>query len=1193
MARGSLPLALFGLLASTGVASGAPDSVKDVVEGDDVVLQCRFSPALADSSATLYWIRNINDQHDNVAIGETPFSTGYTVQHEPALGRYDLRIRNASYERDNGDFECRKVEFGTGRKLHSSMIQLVVLLPPSQPTVSPVLPTVTEGKAFNLSCSSIGGSPPPEILWYKDGSAEVEEGSVFKAGRTRTEASSALLTVIPKKEDDNSTYRCTVWNRAITSDRIMEASTSINVDYYPRVTVGPENPIRVERDETAELYCEVDSKPSVQEVRWVRDGRFVQTQFRHLIPRANLKDAGPYICSADNGLGQVGKAEVELDVQYGPEVTVPGQREVAHGEEVVVNCQVSANPSDVVIMWTKEGDASFRQTGQTLRLAGSNAAAENNGRYTCSATNHIQPTGKSRMERSGNATIAIAVRHAPGAAYIRCPQCGTPEHPEAREGKPVTLECGAKPPGHPLPTYRWWKAGSESTVLATGAKFTIDMARLSSAGSYFCQPSNDLGQGSVAETELEVLQEPKIISQLLPHIIKRAGDTGYQVTCSAVGKPKPSVRWFKDGVEIDGETSNLYQVSQTEQETRSNEAFTVLSILKFVGPDRIHKDQQYQLMPTDRGHYTCQFENSVDRTESTMLLRIEHQPVVRHRHNKVAADLGESATISCKMQAYPSLKFEWFKKGSLLTERNLYSMNTTELKDDIYEGLLNIAYVEDNSYGEYSCKALNSQGAKRTIIALVKKGKPERPENVRAVAKGYDMITLAWDKGFNGGYEETTYNVEYREVNGGKTKYADCRWTNHCNITGLEQYTTYVFKVKAVNIRGESSWSRDIKITTAVDVSMIPKPEHVYYETSSDTVSFNVVKYSLPLVAKIELQNEDNSWSFHEGLRMNDLPYGQRQIAGAMNGMRIQVCLENDEALCGPYTEAKQVEIAPTGRYTSDSVPKTVLIAIGIIVAVVAIAATVLIVRFYCCVPAKPKKLTKEDIAGPARANQGHNNFNYGLDNKGVDTAKDADSPDLIKSQMYGYNAYPAMPAAQVPNNLYGQDSTSNSNNGGSVNSQDSLWNVKHPNGEPIGANGYIAAGYYGDPQHQQMHQQHHQQQQQYQQQQQQSYNPQQQMEDYTHYPHPEEYMSERNRAAYFANGDQYAMPSKPRQRLESDYSPYGDVSGLPDPYTGHDISDELRQQSLDMHGLEHDLSAAAPEGYTTPNRRVIREIIV
>ena len=44
-------------LILAGFANGTPDSVKDVVEGDDVVLQCRFSPALADSSATLYWIR--------------------------------------------------------------------------------------------------------------------------------------------------------------------------------------------------------------------------------------------------------------------------------------------------------------------------------------------------------------------------------------------------------------------------------------------------------------------------------------------------------------------------------------------------------------------------------------------------------------------------------------------------------------------------------------------------------------------------------------------------------------------------------------------------------------------------------------------------------------------------------------------------------------------------------------------------------------------------------------------------------------------------------------------------------------------------------------------------------------------------------------------------------------------------------
>ena len=204
---------------------------------------------------------------------------------------------------------------------------------------------------------------------------------------------------------------------------------------------------------------------------------------------------------------------------------------------------------------------------------------------------------------------------------------------------------------------------------------------------------------------------------------------------------------------------------------------------------------------------------------------------------------------------------------------------------------------------------------------------------------------------------------------------------------------------------------------------------------------------------------------------------------------------------------------------------------------------------------------------------------------------------------------------------------------------QDSLWNVKHPNGEVVGANGYITAqnqGYYGEAagypgqyhpaQHQHPGQQ-----------QMQAY------EDYTHYPHPDEYLNAQNRAAYFAGGDRYAVPNKPRQRLESDCkytnltftyylkdfllififshifysrncllikfifsdSPYGDVSGLPDPYTGHDISDELLRQQHGGHGLDGHSNTGISlqshetgdmghhEGYSTPSRRVIREIIV
>ena len=62
----------------SGLCCQIQDEVKDVVEGEDVVLECRFSPSLSGTDGTLYWIRSSANQHDNVAIGDTPYSTGYT-----------------------------------------------------------------------------------------------------------------------------------------------------------------------------------------------------------------------------------------------------------------------------------------------------------------------------------------------------------------------------------------------------------------------------------------------------------------------------------------------------------------------------------------------------------------------------------------------------------------------------------------------------------------------------------------------------------------------------------------------------------------------------------------------------------------------------------------------------------------------------------------------------------------------------------------------------------------------------------------------------------------------------------------------------------------------------------------------------------------------------------------------------------
>ena len=46
---------------------------------------------------------------------------------------------------------------------------------------------------------------------------------------------------------------------------------------------------------------------------------------------------------------------------YAPQVSVPSKREFGETEEILVHCNVTANPPAHAIVWTKEGDPAFRQ----------------------------------------------------------------------------------------------------------------------------------------------------------------------------------------------------------------------------------------------------------------------------------------------------------------------------------------------------------------------------------------------------------------------------------------------------------------------------------------------------------------------------------------------------------------------------------------------------------------------------------------------------------------------------------------------------------------------------------------------------------------------------------------------------------------------------------------------------------------
>ncbi|XP_034126244.1 Down syndrome cell adhesion molecule-like protein Dscam2 isoform X3 [Drosophila guanche] len=946
-------------LSSTIVA----DESIDTRENADLTLKCRFTDKYESNDFSFFWTRWTANpaQFDNVAIGEVQLSSGYRLDFQPERGIYDLQIKNVSYSRDNGRFECRIKAKGTGADVHQEFHNLTVLTPPHPPVISPGnIAVATEDKPMELTCSSIGGSPDPTITWYREGSNSPLPATVLRGG-TKDQPTNATLTVTPRREDDGAKYKCVVRNRAMNEGKRLESTATLNVNYYPRVEVGPENPLRVERDRTAKLECNVDAKPKVPNVRWTRNGRFISSSLVHTIHRVSVQDAGKYTCSADNGLGKTGEQELILDILYPPTVVIESKtREAEEGETVTIRCNVTSNPSPVTIEWLKEGAPDFRYNGDILTLA--SVRAEHAGNYICRAVNIMHSQGQERSERIGNSTVALLVRHRPGQAYI------TPNKPVVHVGNGVTLTCSANPPGWPVPQYRWFRDmdgefSSTQKILAQGPQYSIPKAHLGNEGKYHCHAVNELGIGMMATIVLEIHQPPQFLAKLQQHMTRRVGDTDYTVTCSAKGKPAPSVKWLKDDVEIIPEV-NLYEV-QTNPDQGLNGMVTVQSQLKFRGKARPNGND---LVPGDRGQYTCLYQNEVNSANSSMQLRIEHEPIVLHQYNKVAFDIRETAEVVCKVQAYPKPEFVWLYGNNqsplTMSSEGHYEISTTSDKNDIYTSVLRINSLTHSDYGEYTCRVANSLNTIRAPIRLQQKGPPEKPTNLRAMDVGHNYVSLSWDPGFDGGLSKTKFFVSYRRVAMPREEQlipdcatlansnsdwveVDCQRDIPCKVTSLEQHQSYAFKVKALNPKSGSPYSNEILVTTKV--SRIPPPLQVTYEPSSRTLGIDVGATCLSLVAIVETMVHGNTpraaWEVVDTVdnlqlsgngpthkeKIIDRLLGTRRIGGGralghtisededdagLNTLaleddnnsptvRVKLCLRNNLEHCGDYTDAE------------------------------------------------------------------------------------------------------------------------------------------------------------------------------------------------------------------------------------------------------------------------------------------------
>lgn len=1112
---------------------------RDVSEGESLRLPCHFNPALASRNLLYYWSRSNREGIDNAAISGSALDPHYTVDYFPNEGRYDLLISRAQYDKDNGHFECKLKESGSGADIHNVAYQVTVLIPPGEPRVSPSNPTAREGEALALTCASEGGSPDPEIKWYR-GDSPVQ--STLQKGGGRDKPTAAVLSFAPARQDDGASFRCLVWNRAMPEGAGHETRITLSVYYAPKVSVGPQNPLNVMVGADATLTCTVSANPPVRSVRWMKRGQLLSNTHNHTIPSVTPEDSGDYACVADNGVLQPTQADLHLSVLYGPRVNVLPEQESSQGENVAIKCNVASNPEPQSVMWTKEGDPQFALQGDTLRL--DRVTAEDAGTYVCQATVVMRPSATAiRTEVVGNDSVVLHVRHKPGEADI------TPQGPTAVSGRPFVLTCGARPPGWPRPEYRWWREGQEHVDLGHRANHSLLSVHSSHEGRYFCQPHNALGKGSIASVYLAVNEASTIVVPLRPQIIRKMGDESQSVSCRARGKPKPQVHWthrdkplqlgIKSGLEV-----------KTVENLEDNDIFSVQSTLTFQRP----------LTPDDRGKYACLFDNGFGgAAKSEMLLRIEHPPQVRHTYNRVAFDPGDTAILRCQMQAYPEPTFEWVFKGRILERYANYATNITDLGDDLYTGALSVADLKEEDYGDYTCRAWNQVGdVQRTILKLVKKSAPDRPSHLHVISSDSDKVTLQWTQGFNGGFSNTEYVVTYSNVASGQTKNESCRTHNPCPITGLEPKAEYVMKVVAVNPRGFSSYSDEISVQTKVNLKDMPRPLSAQYDPKSGRVYFTVDSSAEQLVARVEGRPRgQEQWRPLAEMQV-DRPQLSLELpapSATFADVRVLLCLQSNVSWCGDGLLAEPFdEFSVTTESSAHPVGAPVELMTVNIVIIVAVAAGIflllVVVIVCCCWKRKTSKVNKKDYESEvqnARPKVISGPYYHDDVGKGLDTNVD----DMTKHAIY------AGSVGSSPH-VNGHAGSQMMQNGMLYGSSDMLDGM-HNRGDGPG-DLWVKAGQGELP-----------------------------VPPETSY---QAYDSRLPSGYYYADADDYqglnedVMNLKNREHL---HSPYYDVSGLPDPYAAMGDEDKNQQISLSF-------DESLESGYSTPlsrNRRIVREIIV